>query len=80
MKTVYHFLDFWKKEWRSCKVEILSQTEKTCSVKLLEFGPNNASPGTILKRVHKTSLDAFKAVKEYSPIKPSKNWGTYNYV
>jgi len=80
MKTVYHFLDYWKKEWRSCKVEILSETEKTCTIKLLEFGPNNAPPGSILKRVHKTSLDAFKAIKEANPFTPRRQWGTFNYM
>ena len=76
MKTVYHFFDYWSKTWRSCKVEILSQTEKTCSVKLLEFGPGNAMPGTIIKRVHKSSLDQVKEIHNYT----GKQWGMYNYM
>lgn len=80
METVYHFLDYFKNVWSSCKVEILSETEKTCKVKLLGFGPNGSAPGTIFSKVHKTSLDAYKHLKKNSPIKPNKNWGTYNYV
>ena len=78
MKTVYNYFDFWNKIWKTCKVEILSQTEKTCSVKLLEFGPNNASPGTILKKVHKTSLDYFK--QTIAPTPSTRQWGAYNYM
>jgi hypothetical protein len=77
MKTVYHFFDYWNKVWKSCKVEILSETEKTAEVKLLEFGPNNAAPGTVLKKVHKKSLDAFK---EIFVAAPQRGWGAYNYM
>lgn len=77
MKTVYHFFDFWNKVWRTCKVEILSETEKTAKIKLLEFGPNNNPPGTILPKVQKKSLDAYK---EIFVAAPQRSWGAYNYM
>lgn len=77
METVYNYFDFWRKIWRTCKVVIISETEKTAEVKLLEFGPNNAAPGTILKKVHKKSLDAYK---EVFIAAPQKSWGAYNYM
>lgn len=78
METVYNYFDFWSKIWRTCKVKIISETEKTAEVKLLEFGPNNAAPGTILKKVHKTSLDAFK--QTIAPTPSTRQWGAYNYM
>ena len=76
MKTTYTYLDYFTHTWQTRKVEVIKEREKTADIKMLEFGPRNCPPGTILKGVHKKNLECFK-----TPIVPryQKPFGTYNY-
>lgn len=76
MKTTYTYLDYFTHTWQTRKVEVIKEREKTADIKMLEFGPRNCPPGTILKGVHKKNLECFKI-----PVVPryQKPFGTYNY-
>lgn len=76
MITNYTYLNYFSKTWQTRKVKVIKETEKTADIEMLEFGPRNCPPGSILKGVHKTNLECFKI-----PVVPSyqKPFGTYNY-
>jgi hypothetical protein len=65
----YRWLDYFNKKWYETKCEIISQTDKTAKIKLLEFGPNGSSPGRIM-RVHLGSLIGLERKKS----EPDLSW------
>lgn len=53
---IYKYLDFYSGEKRVCKCEIIGIGKKTYKIRLKEFGPRGAMPGTILQKVHKKNV------------------------
>lgn len=51
----YRWLDYFNSKWYETRCEVISQTDKTAQIKLLEFGPKGSRPGRIM-RVHLDSL------------------------
>jgi hypothetical protein len=54
--SVYYYLDWYTKQRRSARCEILSRTDKTAVIRLLEYGPKGKPPKTKM-RVYLSSLD-----------------------
>lgn len=76
-KTVkYRWREPYANIWHETRCEVLSHTDKTATIKLLEFGKNGMRPGTILKKVHFDSLIGFE-----NPNKPEPDtgWKKYTY-
>lgn len=76
MITNYTYLDFYSNTRQTRKVEVIKENLKTADIKMLEFGPHNCPPGSILKGVHKKNLECYKEVAVPRYQKP---FGTYNY-
>lgn len=71
----YRWLDYFNKRWYETRCEVISHTDKTAKIKLLEFGPNGSRPGTIKTRVHLDSLVGFDDGKPKS--EPDTSWRRY---
>ena len=70
----YRWLDYFKNQWYETKCEVISHTDKSAQIKLLEFGPRGSRPGRIM-RVHLKSLVGFNDGKQKS--KPDTSWRRY---
>lgn len=72
----YRWREPYANVWHETRCEVLSFTDKTAKIKLLEFGKNGAPPGTILPKVHLDSLIGFE-----NPNKPGPDlsWHKYTY-
>ena len=70
----YHWLDYFKNTWYDTKCEVISHTDKTAVIKLLEPGKNGARPGTQI-RVHLNSLKGFNNNKPKR--EPDTSWRKY---
>lgn len=76
-KTVkYRWREPYNNIWHETRCEVLSYTDKTAKIKLLEFGKNGAPPGTILTKVQFKSLIGFE-----NPNKPEPDlsWHKHTY-
>lgn len=65
----YRWLDYFNEKWYETKCEVISQTDKTAKIKLLEFGPKGSRPGRIM-RVHLKSLIGLEIKKS----EPDLSW------
>ena len=65
----YRWLYWFNKKWYETKCEIISQTDKTAKIKLLEFGPRGSRPGRIM-RVQLGSLIGLERKKS----EPDLSW------
>ena len=70
----YRWLDYFKNQWYETKCEVISHTDKSAQIKLLEFGPRGSRPGRVM-RVHLKSLVGFNDGKQKS--KPDTSWRRY---
>ena len=70
--ATYRWFDFYKNTWVRTKCRIISKTNKTAKIKLIDFGPKGAGPGTILQRVHLSSLSGFD--KKTQQKEPDLSW------
>lgn len=61
METTYRYLDYFAGVYRKCRCRLMSQNGKTAVIQLIEFGPKNKPPGTIM-RVRVKSLDWNKVI------------------
>lgn len=71
----YRFLDFYANTWRTCRCYVMSHTDKTAIIKLVEFGPRGKTPGTIM-RVSLKSLVGF----ETNRTEPDLSWHDYTDI
>lgn len=69
--SVYYYLDWYTKQRRAARCEIISRTEKTALIRLMEFGPKNAPPNTKI-RVRLSSL--------VLPKEPLQDLGWHEYT
>lgn len=77
MGTVYYkWLNPFNGVWSKTRCRVVSHTDKTAKIELLEFGKNGTPPGTILKRVHLSSLVGFEVPK---PDGDEPEWHKYAY-
>jgi hypothetical protein len=53
---IYKYLDYFSGEKKVCRCEIVEVGKKTYKIRLKEFGPRGAMPGTILQKVHKKNV------------------------
>lgn len=60
-RTTYRWLDYHAGVWRSARCEIVSESPRTMTIRLLGFGPKGRPPGTLM-RVHIKSLDLERVV------------------
>jgi hypothetical protein len=65
----YRWLDYFNSRWYETRCEVISQTDKTAQIKLLEFGPKGSRPGRIM-RVHLDSLIGLERKKS----EPDLSW------
>ena len=65
----YRWLDYFNNKWYETRCEVISQTDKTAKIKLLEFGPKGSRPGRIM-RVHLDSLIGLERKKS----EPDLSW------
>lgn len=70
----YRWLDYFKNQWYETKCEVISHTDKSAQIKLLEFGPRGSRPGRVM-RVHLKSLVGFNDGKQKS--EPDTSWRRY---
>lgn len=70
----YRWLDYFNNRWYETKCEIVSHTDKTAQIKLLEFGPKGSRPGRVM-RVHLNSLIGFDDGKQKP--EPNLSWRKY---
>lgn len=73
----YRWLDYFAKQYRLTRCEVLSANGKTAMIRLLGFGRNGTPPGTEM-RVHIKSLVGFTPPEPPSPPS-SKDWRDYSY-
>lgn len=70
----YRWLDYFNNRWYETKCEVVSHTDKTAQIKLLEFGPKGSRPGRVM-RVHLNSLIGFDDGKQKP--EPNLSWRKY---
>lgn len=70
----YRWLDYFNNRWYETKCEVVSHTDKTAQIKLLEFGPKGSRPGRVM-RVHLNSLIGFDDGKQKP--EPNLSWRRY---
>lgn len=73
----YRWREPYENIWHETRCEVLSHTDKTATIKLLEFGKNGMRPGTILKKVHLKSLIGFDDGKQKQ--EPDMSWKKHSY-
>ena len=72
----YRWREPYNNIWHESRCEVLSHNDKTAKIRLLEFGKNNARPGTVMT-VHLKSLVGFTVEKPGQP--PDDSWKRYSY-
>lgn len=71
----YRYLDFYSNTWRICRCYVVSHTDKTAVIKLVEFGPRGRTPGSTM-RVMIKSLIGFKQMS----TEPDLSWHKYTDI
>lgn len=75
MEATYKWMDYWTKQRHQCRCELLSRTNTTATIKLIEYGPNNRPPGSVM-RVKLASVGIRKEV----PVKMNLNLDWHEYT
>lgn len=70
----YRWREAFNNVWHETRCEVLSKTDKTAKIKLLEFGKNGARPNTVM-RVHLKSLIGLEQPK----VEADTSWQRYTY-
>lgn len=74
-KTIfYRWREAFADVWHKTRCEVLSKTNKTAKIRLLEYGKNGARPNTVM-RVHLKSLIGL----EPEPKAVDTSWKGYTY-
>jgi len=73
----YRWLDYFTKQYRLTRCEVVESNGKTALIRLLGFGRNGTPPGTTL-RVRIRSLVGYSPDVP-PPPPPDNDWRKYNY-
>lgn len=75
----YRWLDYFAKQYRLTRCEVIADNGKTALIRLLGFGRNGTPPGTTV-RVHTKSLVGHKPGGPPPPdTPPGSDWRNYCY-